>query len=89
LSDFDHVAFFDESQERVEMHLRARRDVTVDFCAMGFSASIEKEETIRTEICRKFTRASVEKMSHQADLRISGWYSDPENWFSIAEIVRG
>jgi len=88
LSDFDHVAFFNESEERVEMHLRANRRVNVDFCATGFSASIEKGETIRTEICRKFRREAVEQMVDEAGLRVSGWYSDPDNWFSIAEIVR-
>jgi L-histidine N-alpha-methyltransferase len=88
LSDFDHVAFFDASEERVEMHLRAIHSVDVDFCATGFSASIEKGETIRTEICRKFTRDSVEKMTEEVGLRVSAWYPDPENWFSIAEIVR-
>ena len=87
-SDFDHVAFFNDSKECVEMHLRAKRRVRVDFSAIAFSVSIEKGETIRTEICRKFRREAVEKMMDQAGLQVSNWYPDLNNWFSIAEIVR-
>ncbi|MBI4964547.1 MAG: L-histidine N(alpha)-methyltransferase [Desulfomonile tiedjei] len=87
-SDFDHVAFFNESKERVEMHLRANRRVRVVFGAIRFSVTIEKGETIQTEICRKFRREAVEEIMNQAGLQVSGWYSDASNWFSIAEIVR-
>jgi L-histidine N-alpha-methyltransferase len=87
-SDFEHVAFFNDSKECVEMHLRAKRRIRVDFSAIAFSVSIEKGETIRTEICRKFRRESVDKMMDQVGLHVSNWYPDPNNWFSIAEIVR-
>jgi L-histidine Nalpha-methyltransferase len=85
--DFDHVAFFNEGRERVEMHLKARRRHTVHFQAMDVSVSIEKGETIRTEICRKFRRAGLERSVGQAGLRVSRWYADANEWFSIAEIV--
>jgi L-histidine N-alpha-methyltransferase len=86
-SDFDHVAFFNNHRERVEMHLRAKRRVIVDVPGAGLSVSIEKGETIRTEICRKFRRESVENTVQDAGLHVSRWYSDDDNWFSIAEIV--
>lgn len=85
--DFDHVAFFNERKDQVEMHLRARRRLTVHFQAMDFSVSIDKGETILTEICRKFRRTGVESAARGAGLRVSEWYSDASEWFSIAEIV--
>jgi L-histidine N-alpha-methyltransferase len=87
-NDFDHRAFFNERKLRVEMHLQAKRNVTIFLDAIGISVSIRKDETIRTEICRKFTRKGVEEMAHKAGLHVSEWYSDSGNSFAIAEITR-
>jgi L-histidine Nalpha-methyltransferase len=88
LNDFEHVAFFDPHKERVEMHLRASRPVTAHIRDLGLSVTLDKGETIRTEICRKFSRVTAEKMVDEAGLTIAGWHSDPKGWFSIAEVVR-
>jgi len=88
LANFEHVAFFNNEKERVEMHLRAKRRVTVTLRSLGRSIEFKRDETIRTEICRKFTRESVETVAEETGLRVSRWFSDPREWFSIAEIVR-
>jgi len=85
--DFDHVAFFDEKYRRVEMHLRARRNIWVEISEIDLIVVLKKGETIRTEICRKFSRAGAQEMIREAGMAVSGWYSDPKGWFSIAEIV--
>ncbi|MBF0508991.1 MAG: L-histidine N(alpha)-methyltransferase [Deltaproteobacteria bacterium] len=86
---FDHAAFFNKSQERVEMHLRARRDMCVEIQDLNISVTLKKDETILTEICRKFSRDGAEKMIRDAGLEVSRWYSDPKGWFSILEAVPG
>ncbi len=50
--------------------------------------SIEKGETIHTEICGKFSRESAEAMAKEAGLRIDRWYSDHHGWFSLIELSR-
>ena len=84
---FDHVAFFNNEKERVEMHLRARRDIWVDVKEISASFVLRKGETIRTEICRKFRRHGAEKMIRDAGMEVSRWYSDPKGWFSLLEAV--
>jgi L-histidine N-alpha-methyltransferase len=88
LNDFEHVAFFDPHTERVEMHLRANCRVTAHMRDLGFSVTLCKGESIRTEICRKFSRETGEKMVDEAGLMVAGWHSDPKGWFSIADVVR-
>jgi L-histidine N-alpha-methyltransferase len=56
LSHFDHVAFFNEDHGRIEMHLRANRDVTVKLKSINLETALKKGETIHTENSRKFTR---------------------------------
>lgn len=84
---FDHVAFFNNEKERVEMHLRAARNIWVDVKAITSSFYVRKGETIRTEICRKFRRDSAERMVRDAGMEVSRWYSDPKGWFSLLEAV--
>jgi len=86
-ASFDHAAFFNKKQERVEMHLRARRDICVDVKALGISVVLKNGETIRTEICRKFRRDGAEKMICDAGMEVSRWCSDPNGWFSLLEAV--
>jgi L-histidine N-alpha-methyltransferase len=87
LNNFEHVAFFDPDRERVEMHLRANRGLTVNIRDIGLSVSLDKGESIRTEICRKFSRSAAKKMVEDVGMRVDRWHSDPRGWFSIAEIV--
>lgn len=86
LSYFDHIAFFDEEKEQVEMHLRANRNVLVEISDLELIVELEKGETIHTEICRKFSRASAEQMVCEAGLIITQWFSDAKEWFSLAEL---
>jgi len=85
--DFEHVAFFNEEFSQIEMHLRANRRVAVHFAHLDWSIVIERGETVRTEISRKFTRPQAEKFVEQAGMMVDAWHSDPRGWFSIAQIV--
>ncbi|KAA0247468.1 MAG: L-histidine N(alpha)-methyltransferase [Candidatus Jettenia sp.] len=85
---FDHVAFFNGGKNQIEMHLRANRTVSVKIKKLDLTVEIEKDETIRTEISRKFRRESAEKMVDEAGLRINRWFSDPQGWFSLVELKK-
>ncbi|MEJ2716043.1 MAG: L-histidine N(alpha)-methyltransferase, partial [Deltaproteobacteria bacterium] len=86
--DFDHLAFFNEDEGRIEMHLRANRRVDVEIRDLDDSILLQKGETIRTEICRKFSRSSAEEMLNRAGLAVARWHTDPKGWFSVAEVSR-
>ena len=85
---FDHLAFFDETRGRVEMHLKANRSVSVEVGKLGLKVSFEKHETIHTEICEKFSRESADRMAREAGLEIKRWFTDLRGWFSLVELAR-
>lgn len=82
-TDFDHLAFFNDQMKRMEMHLRANRDISVFIGELGLTVELERGETIHTEVCRKFSRECVERLALDSGLIISQWYSDPREWFSL------
>ena len=85
-SFFDHVAFFNRERERVEMHLKTRKDISVDISDLDLTVELKKGEMIHTEICRKFTRESAGRMISAAGLTVAKWYTDPKGWFSLVEV---
>lgn len=81
LSEYDHVAFYNESQHRIEMHLQCRRDqrVTID----GTGIDIAAGERIHTENSYKYTTASFTALARCAGFeRVQTWY-DREQLFSV------
>ncbi len=85
-SSFEHVAFFNEEEERVEMHLCARRRMTVRIGGLGLSVNFKKGESIHTEVCRKFSRDSAMNMFSEAGLSVERWFTDSREWFSLVEL---
>ena len=84
---FDHLAFYDEENEQVEMHLQAREPVTATIADIDLCVELAAGETIHTEISRKFTPESARVLCSNAGLEISRWFSDEEGWFSLVELA--
>jgi L-histidine N-alpha-methyltransferase len=82
--EFEHVAFFDERNEWIEMRLRSRRRQTVELAAIGLRVDFDVDEELRTEISAKFTRERLEADLAAAGLELEGWYTDERDWFALS-----
>lgn len=81
-ADFRHYAFYDSDRGRIEMHLVARRPVTVTIPGAG-SFRFREGESLHTEVSCKYTRASIESMMASADLELDRW-SEADPGFALA-----
>jgi L-histidine Nalpha-methyltransferase len=81
---FDHVAFYDEQAERVEMRLRAREAHSSKIRALGIDVHFERDEEIRTEISCKFRRTGLEREYAAAGLELLSWYTDSQRLFALS-----
>ena len=81
VADWRHVALYDEAASRVEMHLRARRDLAVRWPGGGrdFSAG----EGIHTENSYKWTTAGFEALLRDAGWRDVRHWTDAQGWFGV------
>jgi L-histidine N-alpha-methyltransferase len=70
VSAFAHVAFYDAQRERIEMHLEATRAMRLSLSDLAID--LHAGERIRTEISRKFTRASV--LATFGKLELVDWF---------------
>lgn len=84
---FDHVAYYDEDRQRVELHLKSSRHQLVHVPAANLAVTFEAGECLHTEISTKFTVATANDSLKAAGLRLERWYTDPEERFGMALAV--
>lgn len=80
---FEHRSFYNKEEERIEMHLEARKDMVITFNSEAEKIQIKKGETIHTENSHKFKKEHIENMSLWAGLNIEKIFTDPNQWFSL------
>jgi L-histidine Nalpha-methyltransferase len=83
LNDYDHRAFYNADQHRVEMHLIARRPHQVTIPDIGV-ISLDAGESIRTELSYKYDRTILEDILCASGLVIERWLPAPDGSFALA-----
>lgn len=84
LDRFEHLAFYNIEESRIEMHLVARETHRVWIEGLNLSVDFAKGESIRTEISCKYTRAMVEMMLKEAGLCLLRWETDEGDRFALS-----
>jgi L-histidine N-alpha-methyltransferase len=79
---FDHWAFYDAHQRRIEMHLVARYAQHALVPGVGV-VRLRTGETIRTEISCKYDRQSIDELLAGAGFRIDAWLTDAAELFAL------
>lgn len=82
LSDWRHVALFSEHESRIEMHLEARRAVTVTW--PGAERRFTEGERIHTENSYKYTLPGLTALLRAAGYTSVRAYTDPADRFTLA-----
>jgi L-histidine N-alpha-methyltransferase len=74
--EFEHVARWNDREERIESFLRSRRQQTVRLAAIDFDVTFAEGELLWTEVSCKYTRESLERILAAAGLRLAHWLAD-------------
>lgn len=85
LDAFAHEARWNAEASRIEMHLRAERDMTVRIGGETFDFAAG--ETIHTESSRKFTQGSVAAMAEAAGWRVAEFRAGPSPSVALAVLA--
>lgn len=79
--DFEHKAWYNRDQHRIEMHLVSKSDQTV---AIGNTRiNMRKGETLHTENSYKYTPASFSCIAEKVGLQVNAMWSDTERLFGV------
>ncbi len=80
---FEHWAFYNQEKHQIEMHLRSRRAQTVQLRALDLTVEFEPEETILTEISRKFDLEEMRQYLQTQGLTTVKTWTDSNQWFGL------
>ena len=81
--NFEHKAFFNATESRIEMHLKANKKMLINFPYSNTSISINRGEYIHTENSYKFSKDRITVLEQITNLKIQQIFTDEKNWFSI------
>lgn len=83
LRRFSHQAIYNEKENQIEMYLVSQCEQEVHFPRLDKIIELEKSEKILTEISRKYTKPSIEKLLEESGLK-EVMHFEPENeYFSL------
>ena len=83
ISAFEHHAFFDAAQSRVEMRLRSSCKQTVTLRDINLEINFEDGEHIVTEYSRKYTPESIQQLLAKAGFSPQKIYAGDNNEFML------
>jgi L-histidine Nalpha-methyltransferase len=81
LRDWQHVAFFDSTHSRIEMHLQARRDLIVRW--PGAERRFAAGERIHTENSCKYEIEAFDRLLRSAGFGATRCWTDDRRWFAV------
>ncbi len=84
--DFEHRAFYNQEDRRIEMHLIASKDMRVNTPLVQDDIVIQKGEMIHTENSHKFDEGDIALFAEHAGLSIAMTFSDEKEWFSLVHL---
>jgi L-histidine N-alpha-methyltransferase len=87
-NDFEHLAFYNSTENRIEMHLKAEKDLKINGNSSEDEILLSKGETIHTENSHKFDNQMIKAMASASGLKIRAILSDEKNYFGMACMVK-
>jgi dimethylhistidine N-methyltransferase len=82
---FEHYAFYNPRESRVEMHLVSQREQAVHLGKA--TISLARGESIWTESSYKFSIDEFQQMAATAGLEVERVWTDEQQWFSVQYLV--
>jgi L-histidine Nalpha-methyltransferase len=84
LENFEHLAYYNQVKNRIEMHLISKMKQKVKINNLNQVFDFEKGETILTENSYKYTLKSIEQLANKSNLRVERNFVDKNEWFNLA-----
>ncbi len=82
VSNFEHRAFFNAKESRIEMHLVSKCEQSFSLNGSG-PISFKENETIHTENSYKFTGGMVMELIQKSGLTFVKKWNDANDWFGL------
>ncbi len=87
-SDFDHLAFFNKEKSRIEMHLVAKRELSVYSPHFIEDLHMKVGDAIHTENSHKYSTRHFQEIVEVTGLELNQTHTDEKGWFTLNEFIK-
>jgi dimethylhistidine N-methyltransferase len=84
LARFRHVAYYDENEGRIEMHIESLVDQEVEIPRLEIAVRLRAGERIHTENSYKYSDGEIEALAQAAGMRVQRAFQDQRGLFTVA-----
>ena len=78
-----HQAIFNEQDEQIEMYLISKKSQDIYLSLLNENIHLQKDERILTEISRKYTKSSIQRMLLNSGLKEVLHFEPDNKYFSL------
>ena len=87
LKNFEHLAYYNQFKNRIEMHLISKVKQKVRINKLNQVFVFEEGETILTEYSYKYNLKSIEELANSSNFKVEKNFLDKNEWFNLALIT--
>ena len=84
LKNFEHLAYYNQFKNRIEMHLISKVKQKVRINKLNQVFVFEEGETILTEYSYKYNLKSIEELANSSNFKVEKNFLDKNEWFNLA-----
>jgi len=81
ISEFEHVALYNATQQRIEMYLKSLKNSTYD--VLGETVTFEKGELVHTEHSYKYSIEGIAALAQDSGFLLKHSWTDEKDLFSV------
>jgi dimethylhistidine N-methyltransferase len=83
LNNFEHLAFYNEKDNQIEMYLKCKKEHCATLEKLDLAINFQAEETIHTEISRKFNLQKMSSYLTGMGLNTIETFTDSQQYFGL------
>jgi len=83
VDSFEHVAFYNSKEKRIEMHLESKSEQQVCISSLDLVVNLQKGERIRTEYSHKYTIPQIKRIAKRSGFEIRRIWTDKQDYFAL------
>ncbi|MDH3677272.1 MAG: L-histidine N(alpha)-methyltransferase, partial [Nitrosopumilus sp.] len=88
LNNFEHVAKYNEKDQRVEMYLKSLVNQSIIISKANLSLKLKQEELIHTEYSHKYKISQIKEFMNKTNFTIKKIWVDPKKHYSLTLVAK-
>lgn len=83
VNNYEHLAIYNSQHNRIEMHIKSKKDQLINLSGCKDPILIKKNESIHTESSYKYDDYKIEMLATRSGFLVEQIFTDNQKWFNL------